>query len=92
MTLSRTEVVVGLVDELEAFGALIGPLDAAAWSAPHTLRGMDGGRRGRPRGRFDGRRGERPARGSWFARRSRPGKWPSARVGARPSWPPSWPR
>jgi uncharacterized protein (TIGR03083 family) len=31
MTLSRTEVVPGLVTELEAFGELIGPLDAAAW-------------------------------------------------------------
>ena len=34
MTLSRTEVVVGLVDELEAFGALIAPLDEKAWAAP----------------------------------------------------------
>jgi uncharacterized protein (TIGR03083 family) len=39
MTLSRTEVVVGLVDELEAFGALIGPLDAVAWSAPTRCEG-----------------------------------------------------
>ena len=34
MTLSRTEVLDGLVVELEAFGALIGPLDATAWAAP----------------------------------------------------------
>jgi uncharacterized protein (TIGR03083 family) len=34
MTLSRTEVVEGLIDELGAFGALIGPLDAAAWASP----------------------------------------------------------
>jgi uncharacterized protein (TIGR03083 family) len=34
MALSRTVVVEGLVDELEAFGALIGPLDAAAWATP----------------------------------------------------------
>lgn len=39
MTLSRTEIVVGLVDELEAFGALIGPLDATAWAAPTRCEG-----------------------------------------------------
>jgi uncharacterized protein (TIGR03083 family) len=39
MTLSRTEVVVGLVDELEAFGALIDLLDAVAWSAPTRCEG-----------------------------------------------------
>lgn len=33
MMLSRTEVLDGLVVELEAFGGLIGPLDATAWSA-----------------------------------------------------------
>ncbi len=32
MTLSRTEVVPGLVTELESFGELIGPLDASAWA------------------------------------------------------------
>src|SRR5271167_2944595 len=39
MTLSRTEVVVGLVEELEAFGALIDPLDAEAWSASTRCEG-----------------------------------------------------
>jgi uncharacterized protein (TIGR03083 family) len=39
MTLSRTEVVVGLVDELDAFGALVGPLDATAWEAPTRCEG-----------------------------------------------------
>jgi uncharacterized protein (TIGR03083 family) len=39
MTLSRSEIVVGLVDELEAFGALIEPLDAGAWSAPTRCEG-----------------------------------------------------
>ncbi|HXQ59864.1 MAG TPA: maleylpyruvate isomerase family mycothiol-dependent enzyme, partial [Acidimicrobiales bacterium] len=34
MTLSRTEVVVGLLDELDAFGELIGPLGEKAWAAP----------------------------------------------------------
>ena len=37
MTLSRTEVVPGLLAELESFGELIGPLDAAAWASAHTL-------------------------------------------------------
>jgi uncharacterized protein (TIGR03083 family) len=31
VTLTRTDVVPGLLAELEAFGELIGPLDAAAW-------------------------------------------------------------
>jgi uncharacterized protein (TIGR03083 family) len=39
MTLSRTEVVGGLVDELEAFALLIGPLDAAAWATPTRCEG-----------------------------------------------------
>jgi uncharacterized protein (TIGR03083 family) len=34
MTLSRTEVVGGLIDELGTFGALISPLDDSAWSTP----------------------------------------------------------
>src|ERR1700722_14661318 len=34
MALSRSEVVVGLVEELEAFSALIGPLDDTSWGAP----------------------------------------------------------
>jgi uncharacterized protein (TIGR03083 family) len=39
MTLSRTEVMGGLVDELEAFGLLIGPLDAVAWATPTRCQG-----------------------------------------------------
>jgi uncharacterized protein (TIGR03083 family) len=39
MTLSRTEVMGGLVDELEAFGLLIGPLDATAWATPTRCQG-----------------------------------------------------
>jgi uncharacterized protein (TIGR03083 family) len=39
MTLSRTEIVEGLVAELAAFGALIGPLDADAWAAPTRCEG-----------------------------------------------------
>ena len=39
MTLSRGEVVEGLVDELGAFGDLIGPLDEKAWAAPTRCRG-----------------------------------------------------
>jgi uncharacterized protein (TIGR03083 family) len=39
MTLTRTEITRGLVDELEAFGALIGPLDPAAWDAPTRCAG-----------------------------------------------------
>jgi uncharacterized protein (TIGR03083 family) len=34
MTLSRIEVMSGLVVELEAFGALIEPLDAEQWATP----------------------------------------------------------
>ena len=34
MTLSRSEVIPGLVAELEAFGALIAPLDDQAWATP----------------------------------------------------------
>ena len=37
MTLSRTVVVPGLLAELEAFGALIGPLDEAEWAHAHAL-------------------------------------------------------
>ncbi len=39
MTLSRTEVVPGLLAELEAFGELIGPLDEAAWAQPTRCQG-----------------------------------------------------
>jgi uncharacterized protein (TIGR03083 family) len=39
MTLPRTEVVPGLVAELDAFGDLIGPLDAAAWASPSRCEG-----------------------------------------------------
>jgi len=39
MTLSRTEVVGGLIDELGAFGALIEPLDAAAWATSTRCEG-----------------------------------------------------
>src|SRR5450756_222713 len=39
MTLTRTEVVPGLLAELESFGELIGPLDAAAWSRPTRCEG-----------------------------------------------------
>jgi uncharacterized protein (TIGR03083 family) len=39
MTLSRTEVIEGLVDELDAFGRLIGPLDATAWATPTRCQG-----------------------------------------------------
>jgi uncharacterized protein (TIGR03083 family) len=34
VTLPRTDVVPGLLAELEAFGELIGPLDAADWDRP----------------------------------------------------------
>jgi len=39
MTLTRTDVVPGLVTELDAFGELIGPLDAASWNTPTRCRG-----------------------------------------------------
>jgi uncharacterized protein (TIGR03083 family) len=39
MTLTRTEITQGLRDELEAFGALIGPLDPVAWNAPTRCAG-----------------------------------------------------
>jgi uncharacterized protein (TIGR03083 family) len=39
MTLPRTEVLPGLVAELEAFGELIGPLDATAWSSSTRCEG-----------------------------------------------------
>jgi uncharacterized protein (TIGR03083 family) len=39
MTLSRKEVVEGLIQELESFGQLIGPLEAAAWAAPTRCEG-----------------------------------------------------
>ncbi len=39
MTLPRTEVIPGLLAELEAFGELIGPLDQAAWSTPTRCEG-----------------------------------------------------
>lgn len=39
MTLPRTEVVPGLLAELEAFGDLIRPLDAASWARPTRCEG-----------------------------------------------------
>jgi uncharacterized protein (TIGR03083 family) len=39
MTLPRTEVVPGLLTELELFGELIGPLDAAAWATSTRCQG-----------------------------------------------------
>ncbi len=39
MTLSRTEVTEGLLAELEAFGALIEPLDPRAWAEPTRCEG-----------------------------------------------------
>jgi len=39
MTLSRTDVVPGLVAELDAFGELIGPLDAASWESSTRCEG-----------------------------------------------------
>ena len=39
MTLSRTVVIPGLLAELEAFGALIGPLDDADWARPTRCEG-----------------------------------------------------
>jgi uncharacterized protein (TIGR03083 family) len=39
MTLSRKEVVEGLIQELESFGELIGPLDPAAWASPTRCEG-----------------------------------------------------
>src|ERR1700680_1436850 len=39
MTLSRAEVVPGLVAELQTFGELIGPLDAAAWETSTRCEG-----------------------------------------------------
>ena len=39
MTLSRTEVTAGLVDEMDAFGDLIRPLDARAWATPTRCEG-----------------------------------------------------
>ena len=79
MMLSRTEVVVGLVDELDAFGALVGPLDATAWEAPTRCEGWTVG--------------DVAAHviGS-MADVSRRGRWPSARVAARLNLRSSWPR
>jgi uncharacterized protein (TIGR03083 family) len=39
MKLTRTEIVEGLINELDAFGALIEPLDATAWSASTRCQG-----------------------------------------------------
>jgi uncharacterized protein (TIGR03083 family) len=39
MTLSRTEVTAGLVQEMDAFGELIRPLDAGAWDEPTRCEG-----------------------------------------------------
>ena len=39
MTLSRTEVTTGLIDELDAFGDLIRPLDSGSWAAPTRCEG-----------------------------------------------------
>jgi uncharacterized protein (TIGR03083 family) len=39
MTLSRSEIMEGLVAELDAFGALIEPLDARAWAQPTRCEG-----------------------------------------------------
>jgi len=39
MTLSRSEVIPGLVTELEAFGALIASLDDEAWATPTRCAG-----------------------------------------------------
>jgi uncharacterized protein (TIGR03083 family) len=39
MTLSRTEVVPGLLAELDAFGELIGPMDTATWNRPTRCEG-----------------------------------------------------
>jgi hypothetical protein len=39
MTLPRTVVVPGLLSELEAFGALIAPMDAASWATPTRCEG-----------------------------------------------------
>jgi uncharacterized protein (TIGR03083 family) len=39
MTLPRTDVVPGLLAELEAFGELISPLDAADWARPTRCEG-----------------------------------------------------
>ena len=39
MTLPRTEVTAGLVDELAAFGDLIRPLDATSWGTPTRCEG-----------------------------------------------------
>ncbi|HUI04545.1 MAG TPA: maleylpyruvate isomerase family mycothiol-dependent enzyme [Acidimicrobiales bacterium] len=43
MTLSRSDVIPGLVTELEAFGALIAALDATAWAAPTRCAGWSVG-------------------------------------------------
>src|SRR5580704_781113 len=39
MTLPRSDVVPGLLAELEGFGELIGPLDAAEWARPTRCEG-----------------------------------------------------
>lgn len=39
MTLPRTDVVAGLVAELDAFGELITPLDSASWARPTRCEG-----------------------------------------------------
>ena len=91
MTLSRTEVVPGLVAELEAFGELIGASRRSAWAPPTRCEGwavgdvaahVVGSIADVVSGRLEGL--GRP--------RSPPGRWPSARVAARPSWPRSWRR
>jgi len=43
MTLPRTEVVPGLLAELESFGELIGPLDATAWASATRCEGWSVG-------------------------------------------------
>ena len=84
MTLSRTEVVPGLVAELEAFGVLIASLDDAAWATPTRCTGWSvGDTAAHVIGSMaDVVSGQLEGLGSPEATR---GRWPSAAGAPRPS-------
>ncbi len=92
MTLPRTEVVPGLLAELESFGELIGPLDATAWASATRCEGWSvgdvaahviGSMADVVSGRLEGLGSPEAT-----ARRGRRAQGTER----RPSWPRSWPR
>ncbi len=72
MALPRTEVTIGLLEELERFKGLVQALTPAEWADGEPLQRLDGGRRRRPRHRRHGRRGRLPPRRARHPRGDRP--------------------